>query len=88
MEERQDPADDLGGEAGIEQSADLLDPVDVRGVVGAVPVADPLGVQQVLLLVVPEHPGRDTRVAGKLAYAHNHSISWGDPRPGWPFGRI
>jgi hypothetical protein len=30
VEEGQNLADDLGGEAGVEQSADLLDPVDRR----------------------------------------------------------
>jgi predicted MFS family arabinose efflux permease len=35
-QEWQDPADDLGGQAGVEQAADLADPVQVTGVVGPV----------------------------------------------------
>jgi hypothetical protein len=69
-QERQDPADDLGGEAGVEQAADLLDPVHVGGVVAAVSVAVPFGMEQVLLLVVAKQPGRDAGPAGQLTDQH------------------
>src|SRR6266516_118139 len=69
-EKGQDVTDDLGGEAGVEQPADLLQPVDRRLAVGTVAVAGPLGMQQVLLLVVAQHRGGDAGAPGQLADLH------------------